>query len=320
MRNRRPRTGRTDGRHGARTAFVLLTPSLIAAVLCLAATSFPAAAAEVPQESKAVTLQRYYDQAFTFYKSGDYGRAIQVWDDILRLDPDQKTARDMIREVQANVEKANAKRFASVLAHVKVGRYRSALSGLETLLESGNRTAFASGLQTALEDIVQIVQQAPTDTKAWRLTVMAVNGAVGENQDAKLAYNALRYARELNPEETRIKRLLDWFLTRHPEFVNTDVVTPGMTLLEYKRSVALDHMYGARYHQAIDTLNEVLALEPSDLVALKRLGSAYYSLGLYAKARESWKRALALAPQDPQLKKFIRKLSSRPGAADAAAE
>jgi len=34
-----------------------------------------------------------------------------------------------------------------------------------------------------------------------------------------------------------------------------DVVTSGMTLLEYKRSLALDHMYGARYHQAIDALN-----------------------------------------------------------------
>ena len=101
------------------------------------------------------------------------------------------------------------------------------------------------------------------------------------------------------------------FLSHHPEFLNTDVVTPGMNLLEYKRSIALDHMYGARYHQAIDALNEVLSLEPDDLVALKRLGSAYYSLGLHKKAREAWTRALRLAPNDPQLKKFLARLSAR---------
>lgn len=273
---------------------------------------FSVRAAEPAQESKAVVLQKYYDQAFGFYKSGDYGRAIQVWDDILRLDPDQKTARDMIREVQNNVEKANAKRLAAILVHVKGGRYRSALSGLETLLESGNRTPFVSSLQAALEDVVLIVPEAPERTKAWRLTIMSVDAAIGEKQDFKLAYNGLRYARELDPGDARIKRLLDWFLTKHPAFVDTDTVTPGMTLLEYKRSVALDHMYGARYHQAIDTLNEALALEPADLVALKRLGSAYYSLGLFPKAREAWHRALVLAPEDPQLKKFLRRLDARP--------
>lgn len=287
------------------------------AALTLAVAPFTAAAAAETADSKAVVVQKYYDQAFGFYKAGDYGRAIQVWDDILRLDPDQKTARDMIREVQNNVEKANVKRLAAILAHVRGGRYRSALDGLETLLENGNRTPFASALQASLEDIVQIAPQAPENNKAWKLTILSVNAAVGDAQDLKLAYNGLRYARELDPGETRIKRLLDWFLSRHPEFVNSDIVTPGMTLLEYKRSLALDHLYGARYHQAIDTLNEVLALEPADLVALKRLGSAYYSLGLHAKAREAWQRALALSPEDQQLKKFLRKLSARPSPAAA---
>jgi tetratricopeptide (TPR) repeat protein len=279
------------------------------AVLLLRLGAAPSAAAEAAP-SKAVEVQKYYDQAFGYYKAGDYGRAIQVWDDILRLDPDQRTAKDMIREVQNNIEKENARRLASVLAHVRIGRYRTALSGLETLLENGNRTPFAAALQASLEEIVQITPQVPARTKAWNLASLSLNAALGKNSDYKLAYNGLRYACELDSADERLKRLLDWFLSHHPEFVNTDNVTPGMTWLEYKRSLALDHMYGARYHQAIDTLNEILALEPADLVALKRLGSAYYSLDLPDKARESWQQALAIAPEDPQLKKFLRKLSS----------
>ena len=287
------------------------------ALSLLALAPFTAARAAETPESKAVVVQRYYDQAFGFYKTGDYGRAIQVWDDILRLDPNQKTARDMIREVSNNVEKSNAKRLTAVMAHVKGGRYRSAHSGLETLLENGNRTPFISALQASLENIAAIVPEAPKKNKAWRLTVLSINAAVGDAQDFKLAYDGLRYARELDPADKRIKRLLDWFLSRHPELVDTDVVTPGMSLLEYKRSLALDHLYGARYHQAIDTLNEVLALEPADLVALERLGSAYYSLGLHAKAREAWQKALTLSPNDPQLKKFLRKVSASSSSAAA---
>ena len=291
-------------------------PRLFAlSVMILWPASARAAAAGADAETKAAIVQKYYDQAFGFYKEGDYGRAIQIWDDILRIDPGQRTAREMIREVQNNVEKTNAQRLAAVLAHVRGGRYRSALSGVDTLLENGNRTPFASSLQTSLEEIVQITPVAPEKNKAWKLTLLSVNAAIGKTQDLKLAYNGLRYARELEPKDVRIKRLLDWFLTRYPEFKNSDVVTSGMTLLEYKRSLALDHMYGARYHQAIDALNDILQLEPEDLLALKRLGSAYYSLGLPDKARQAWQEALTLAPEDQQLKKFLRKLSPAPATA-----
>jgi tetratricopeptide (TPR) repeat protein len=287
-------------------------PRLLALSILIAWPAPPAgAAAASDAETKAAIVQKYYDQAFGFYKEGDYGRAIQIWDDILRIDPGQRTAREMIREVQNNVEKTNAQRLAAVLAHVRGGRYRSALSGLDTLLENGNRTPFASGLQAALEEIVQITPQAPEKTKAWRLTLLSINAAIGKTQDLKLAYNGLRYAHELEPKDARIKRLLDWFLTRYPEFKNSDVVTSGMTLLEYKRSLALDHMYGARYHQAIDALNDILQLEPGDLVALKRLGSAYYSLGLHGKARQAWQEALTLAPDDPQPPKRSTSSASR---------
>lgn len=313
MDHENTKTRRTEREKGAAFA----SPSLLALCLgVLAAQPFgplaaKARAQEATTESKEVLLQKYYDQAFVYYKNGDYAHAIQTWEDILRLDPAQKTAKDMIREVQHNIEQANAKRLAAVQMNVKHGRYRSALSGLGTLLEGGDHTPYVTRLQTALQDVALIVPEAPEKSKAWRMAVLAVDAAIGNAPDYKLAFNALRYARELAPADERIKRLLDWFQTRHPELAGTDTITAGMTFLEYKRSLALDHLYGARYHEAIDTLDEVLALEPEDLVALKRLGSAYYSLGLYPKAKDAWKRALALTPGDAQLKKYLRRLAVR---------
>lgn len=291
-------------------------PSCLRVFVVILLPLFPlpanAAATSAEAAEKAVAVQKYYDQAFVYYKNGDYGKAITTWDEILRLDPAQKTARDMIVEVQKNIETQNARRLAAVTANIKLGRYRSALSGLDTLLENGLRTTFAAGLKPQLEELAQIVPAAPDKNKPWRLAVSGLDSALAAAPDLRSAYDALRYARELDPSETRFKRLLEWFQNRHPETVKNEAVTPGMTLLEYKRSLALDHLYGARYHEAIDTLDEVLALEPNDLVALKRLGSAYYSINLHDKAREAWSKALALTPDDPELKKFLKKLAARP--------
>jgi Flp pilus assembly protein TadD len=80
-----------------------------------------------------------------------------------------------------------------------------------------------------------------------------------------------------------------------------------MKLLEYKQMVALHQIYDAKHFQAVGTLNDILALEPNDVLALKRLGSAYYSLGRKKQARAAWERALKLSPNDASLKKFLTK-------------
>ena len=83
-----------------------------------------------------------------------------------------------------------------------------------------------------------------------------------------------------------------------------------MKLLDYKRLVGLHHIYDGKYHLAAQVLGEVLALEPEDLTALKRLGSAYFALGRRERARSAWTDALKLAPEDPQLMKFLKKLGA----------
>ena len=73
--------------------------------------------------------------------------------------------------------------------------------------------------------------------------------------------------------------------------------------------VAVHDIYDGKYHRAVGTLDEILALEPNDVLALKRLGSAYFSLGKKARAKEAWERALRLQPEDPTLKKFLAKVA-----------
>ena len=146
---------------------------------------------------------------------------------------------------------------------------------------------------------------APQD-KPSRMAVRGLEGYLAMPVNPQLAYNGLRYAVELRPKEASYKELLDMLLAEHPS-LTSDAVTPGMSLMEYKHFVALHHIYDAKYHLAVGVLNEILALEPADLTAHKRLGSSHYSLGHMDKAEDAWTRALQLAPNDPGLKSFLAK-------------
>ncbi len=278
------------------------------ALLCLllAGRLFAAEA----DESKALKLQQLYDTAFTHYREGNYAKALQGWQDILRLDPEQKTARDLIKEAREEIRRRNKDRLDVVYTGLQAGDYKKALGSLDSLIEADAHNPRYEALRGALDEVARIVPKAPQKSKAWRLATGALYEVLGPKENVKSAYNRLRYAKELDKSEARFARLLDWLLARRPELALTDTVTPGMTLLEYKRYIALNHIYDGKHHLAVDVLNEVLAVEPDDLLSLKRLGSAYFSLGRAQNAREAWKKALALAPDDEQLKKFLAKLDA----------
>jgi tetratricopeptide (TPR) repeat protein len=53
-------------------------------------------------------------------------------------------------------------------------------------------------------------------------------------------------------------------------------------------------------HQAIDTFQEVLTEDPSDINSLKGIASLYYQITEFDKAKEWQKKVLAVDPKDPE--------------------
>ena len=252
-------------------------------------------------------LRQQYEKAFLYYQAGEYGRAIQTWSEILKTDPEQRTAKKMVEEARGKVEESNREKRKAFYGVISSGKYKKALLDLQFLIDQDPTHPQYERLQSRLEKVASILPQIPEATKPWRMLAKGLTGYLGAEDNLKLAYNGLRYARELNSREPRIAELLKLFEREHPDLLRTDAVTPGMKFMEYKRFVALDHIYDGKYHLSVDTLNEILALEPNDLISLKRLGSSYYALGYRIKAREVWSRALKFSPQDEQLKRFLSK-------------
>lgn len=252
-------------------------------------------------------IKDHYEKAFLYYRGGDYGRAIQRWSEILKLDSNQRTARSMIEEARGKVEQMNRDRIQKFYELIVRGNYKKAALDLELLLDQDPTHPRYQTVQARLERVIRIVPKVEPRTKAWLMVSKGLSGYLGKEEDLTLAYNGLRHAADLDPEEPKIGRLQELLEAEHPDLARLDRVTPGMKFLDYKKMVSLHHIYDGKFHLAVNVLNEVLALEPADLVSLKRLGSAYYALGHKDRARKVWREALSLAPHDDQLKAFLTK-------------
>lgn len=271
-------------------------------ILLLAGTS-PINAAEEPTTGGVTDFKGHYKQAFDYFTQGNYSRAIQEWNAVLKIDADQKTAQKMVRTAREKIQTRDKKELDRLFAFIAQGDYQAAFLELQPLLDRDPTHPFYHTLQTRLELLTEIIKKTPR-TRSWQAAKRGLRGYIAREDNLRLAFNGLRHAQDINPKEMRFKRILSLLIKEDPR-LSEEKITPGMKLLEYKQFVALNNIYDGKYDLAVENLNEVLALEPADLTSLKRLGSAYYSLKRYARAEKVWLRALKLSPRDKQLRRFL---------------
>lgn len=284
----------------ARLAAVLLT-----ALACALRAPDSARAAAADEDAKKAPIDTYYQEALDYYAKQDFRRAVGKWNEVLKADPDQKTAKSMILEARKKIKVLTKKRRERTSELIGAGHYRAALLEIQALLDQDPGDPAVLTLQSRLEQVIKLAPKLEPADKASRMAVKGLEACLEPPGEPKRAHDYLRYAVELAPADARYKAFLGLLREEYPGL--EDEVTPGMKLIDYKQMVALHLIYDARYVQAAAALGEVLALEPNDVLALKRLGSAYYAQGKKKQARAVWERALQLAPNDKTLKQFLAK-------------
>jgi len=122
----------------------------------------------------------------------------------------------------------------------------------------------------------------------------------------------IHYAMENSMDKEIFARLYSVLKNYYPELAKTDEIPAGFTLITYKLYKSLNFIYDGHYDSAIKEANEVLDLEPDNILALKRLGSALYCLGkaenkpeAVEKARDIWRRVIKLSIDDKEIKEFL---------------
>lgn len=288
----------------------------IALSLCLCASfAAPASAAEAeapaaekPSPKNTPAIKQYYQEALDLYAREEYRAAVVKWTAVLKEDPDQRTAQTMILAARKRIAVLTREKRRSAFGFIAAGEYRKAFLELQVLLDQDPGDPELTETQRRLETIIKLSPRILPRTRAARAAILGLKGYLALPPDLRLAHNALRYAKEAAPDERLYTSLLGLLYETYPSLITADAVTPGMKLLEYKHHVALHQIYDAKHHQAVLTLNEILMFEPSDLMALKRLGSAYYSLNRMDDAEAAWTAALKLAPRDKTLTHFLAKI------------
>ena len=220
-----------------------------------------------------------------------------------------QTERDrlLLQDKQRQLRSAEAQDEATILYERGVGEYRGGQYrlALDTFREAERllpEDDAITELRRKLEAVTPIVEAEPGKSQQSSLIRLAISRYL-EN-DPKRALNALIYAEEKKierPELVRLRRLVE---NSHPD-VRMPQISPGIGLVDYKLQATLEAIYDGRYLTAISECSDVLDLEPENVLALTRLGSAYYAMNERDKAQKIWTKALQLDPQNDILKKFL---------------
>jgi len=156
-----------------------------------------------------------------------------------------------------------------------------------------------------LKTVTEVISQYMSPGKEGDLVRRGVSYYV--DGDGKNAVKTIAYALSIVPENFTIERLLNRL--EEKTSIKAEKVSPmaGLTVVDQKLYECLISFRKRDFWTAISICEQILVLEPENVAALKRMGSAFYALGEKEKAKEIWRKSLNIQP-DPKLEEFIRKM------------
>lgn len=250
----------------------------------------------------------YKDAMDSFYKK-DYKTAISIWQDILKADPGQKNPSKLIEMARSRIADENKSEINSYDRFLAAGDYKNALLSVGRMLNSDPNNPGWLSIKAKLEKFSK--EAAPSITangKIPELLRKSVSGYLGYEKDGRIPVHASRYAWQLDKTDRVVENVFLFMEKEFSETAHLEVIDPAKTVVDQKLEIALDAIYGGKYGLAAAECEVVITLELDNVVAWKRLGSAYYALGQTGQARYAWEKALKLVPDDQEIKKFLTKV------------
>lgn len=206
-------------------------------------------------------------------------------------------------------ERERARRaLADARADILKGRYKQGLESIQQSdleLMSDEEMAELGRLMKQTATVASIyprLEGGDAKTKLVRAAVGAYMSGSG-----KTAVHAAIFAEQKWPSDPAVKRLKDLIVKEFPSDAFDVRPLPAVTLVQQFLQEALELIYGGKYVAAISKCNDVLELDFENTMALTRIGSAYWAMGLEEPARSSWRKALDLDPNNEQLLSFLKR-------------
>jgi len=204
-----------------------------------------------------------------------------------------------------------------VFINIKKGFYLNAKSELQGLISSGRKIKSWEKLMDKLTKTTDITNYIPGDDHISTVARKGILSFLRPDDNPRDAIIKLFYCweRTIGPDEKeKFNKLYSMLRSYYPEIAKNEKIPDGFTLIDHKLYKALNFIYDGHYDLAIQETKEVLEIEPENILALKRLGSALYALGTSQNkpetvkiAQETWEKASKLAPNDTEIQEFLKK-------------
>jgi tetratricopeptide (TPR) repeat protein len=268
-----------------------------------------------PSKKEMSKLNDLYAKAADLKAEEKFDLAVETLRKVLEIDPTQDQAVSLI-------ESARKSKFESLSGKAREdyrkGDYSKAQQKMAIILTEYPDNSELKGEIERLSEALSVINEAEKDGPDWEVINVSMFNYISPFGNPEIALAASRYALELSPDgEAAGKarqfinaRIDPWKLKKQginlgsPNLKAEDVAKNLGVVDQYLTS-ALNNIYERAYKRAAEECDIVLALDPKNLLALKRQGSAYYLLNDIPQAIASWKKATQVAPNDKELKGFL---------------
>ncbi|MHB8845443.1 MAG: tetratricopeptide repeat protein [Nitrospirota bacterium] len=250
-----------------------------------------------------VRTKKHYDQADIFMKEKKYDLAIAEWRKILEIDGSQEAAS---RYIASAVKEKMGSTYTEAKLSYERGEYIIARDYYNKILADNPTDIDVKTILSRLDDVVKVALRIDEKGEAGDMMRKALSNYIAVDGNRKASMAGAWYAFQLNPSSLTIA-VKSFLELKYVSILSTMEAPVGdMNIIDQYLFAALNHIYEGRYDLAIQECTIVIELQPSNILGWKRLGSGYYAIGKKDKARETWERALKIAPNDTELKQFIK--------------
>jgi tetratricopeptide (TPR) repeat protein len=252
-----------------------------------------------------VRTKKHYDQADAYMKEKKYDLAIAEWRKILEIDGSQEAAS---RYIASAVKEKMGTTYAEARQAYERGDYIIARDYYNKILSDNPTDIDVKTMLSRLDDVVKVALRIDEKGQAGDMMRKAMSNYIAADGNRKASMAGAWYAFQLNPSSLTIA-VKGFLELKYVSILSTMEAPVGdMNIVDQYLFAALNHIYEGRYDLAIQECTIVIELQPDNILAWKRLGSGYYAIGKKDKARETWERALKIAPNDAELKQFIKQI------------
>ena len=254
-------------------------------------------------------IKSLYDAAIKYFSSGKYTLAIHCWQRILEIDSSQIPPKKMIEFARQKMKSEIAPLEKTFNGFVENGQWKRAAEIAQKILDMDPTHPKIKRSKEKIEKILKFFSSAKKAGKVSRFLKIAVKAYIEDKPGIVL--DAMIYAKQINTDskvDSQISGLLSFFEGLYPEERGKIKLIAGMNLISQLLQSALDSIYKADYTGAIVSCDRVLAIDPKNVMALMRKGSAYYALKKFSQAKKNWKMVLKIDPKNRDVKKFLRSL------------